>query len=398
MMAIAAEDEQAEHQRRAATAGSPWPPSAPAACSARTRPTPAPCGPRWPSTRRRRPVAGTGAGRRHPASGLALRRSHGAAVYGSRRCSNARSSAIARPSSVASRSSCRCGCSCWTTTTASCSTSSSTSASSAPSRSSTATTPSPSPRRSALEPDGVLISPGPGRPEDAGIICDAVAAFAERGTPVLGVCLGHQAIGHVYGGDDRRRHRADARQDVADRPHGDGRLRRPAVTADGDALPLADHRPGDAARRASRSRPPPPTARSWACATATSTSRASSSTPRASSPPAATTSSRPGWPAATERFSSGSWSHGRPISGPKTGYAEALDDGGVGHAAALAHRLQAVAAAGALELVEQRGHQPGAGAAERVAEGDGAAVDVDLAPCRGGAPSPTPARPRRTPR
>ncbi len=51
----------------------------------------------------------------------------------------------------------------------------------------------------ALEPDGVLISPGPGRPEDAGIICDAIAAFAERGTPVLGVCLGHQAIGQVYG-------------------------------------------------------------------------------------------------------------------------------------------------------------------------------------------------------
>jgi anthranilate synthase/aminodeoxychorismate synthase-like glutamine amidotransferase len=51
----------------------------------------------------------------------------------------------------------------------------------------------------ALEPDGVLVSPGPGRPEDAGMICDAVAAFAERGTPVLGVCLGHQAIGHVYG-------------------------------------------------------------------------------------------------------------------------------------------------------------------------------------------------------
>jgi anthranilate synthase/aminodeoxychorismate synthase-like glutamine amidotransferase len=45
----------------------------------------------------------------------------------------------------------------------------------------------------------VLLSPGPGRPEDAGIICDAITAFAERGTPVLGVCLGHQAIGHVFG-------------------------------------------------------------------------------------------------------------------------------------------------------------------------------------------------------
>jgi anthranilate synthase/aminodeoxychorismate synthase-like glutamine amidotransferase len=51
----------------------------------------------------------------------------------------------------------------------------------------------------ALDPDGVLLSPGPGRPEHAGIICDAVKVFADRGTPVLGVCLGHQAIGHVYG-------------------------------------------------------------------------------------------------------------------------------------------------------------------------------------------------------
>lgn len=51
----------------------------------------------------------------------------------------------------------------------------------------------------ALDVDGVLLSPGPGRPESSGIICDAVTAFVERTTPVLGVCLGHQAIGHVYG-------------------------------------------------------------------------------------------------------------------------------------------------------------------------------------------------------
>ena len=51
----------------------------------------------------------------------------------------------------------------------------------------------------AIDPDGVLLSPGPGRPENAGILCDVVPAFAERGTPILGVCLGHQAIGQVYG-------------------------------------------------------------------------------------------------------------------------------------------------------------------------------------------------------
>ena len=52
----------------------------------------------------------------------------------------------------------------------------------------------------ALEPDGVLVSPGPRRPEDAGVSNDAVRDFAASGVPVLGVCLGHQCIGHVYGG------------------------------------------------------------------------------------------------------------------------------------------------------------------------------------------------------
>jgi anthranilate synthase/aminodeoxychorismate synthase-like glutamine amidotransferase len=51
----------------------------------------------------------------------------------------------------------------------------------------------------ALEPDGVLLSPGPGRPEDAGILCDVIPAMAAAGVPVLGVCLGLQAIGHAYG-------------------------------------------------------------------------------------------------------------------------------------------------------------------------------------------------------
>jgi len=45
--------------------------------------------------------------------------------------------------------------------------------------------------------DGVLLSPGPGRPETAGIICDAIRAFAGN-TPLFGVCLGHQAIGYVF--------------------------------------------------------------------------------------------------------------------------------------------------------------------------------------------------------
>jgi anthranilate synthase/aminodeoxychorismate synthase-like glutamine amidotransferase len=53
----------------------------------------------------------------------------------------------------------------------------------------------------AMEPDALLVSPGPGRPEDAGVSNAAIQAFGERGVPVLGVCLGHQCIGQLYGGD-----------------------------------------------------------------------------------------------------------------------------------------------------------------------------------------------------
>jgi anthranilate synthase/aminodeoxychorismate synthase-like glutamine amidotransferase len=54
-------------------------------------------------------------------------------------------------------------------------------------------------RIDSLAPDAVLISPGPGGPDDAGISNDAIRHLASR-VPVLGVCLGHQCIGALYGG------------------------------------------------------------------------------------------------------------------------------------------------------------------------------------------------------
>ncbi|PQJ34184.1 anthranilate/aminodeoxychorismate synthase component II [Salinibacter sp. 10B] len=51
----------------------------------------------------------------------------------------------------------------------------------------------------AMAPDGILISPGPGRPSEAGLTEPVIEALGDR-TPLLGVCLGHQAIGEVFGG------------------------------------------------------------------------------------------------------------------------------------------------------------------------------------------------------
>jgi len=51
----------------------------------------------------------------------------------------------------------------------------------------------------SLDPTHLVISPGPGRPEDAGVSLDMIAAFANR-TPILGVCLGHQSLVQHFGG------------------------------------------------------------------------------------------------------------------------------------------------------------------------------------------------------
>lgn len=50
-----------------------------------------------------------------------------------------------------------------------------------------------------IKPDGIVISPGPGRPEDAGISLDLIEELGAS-LPILGVCLGHQSIGQMFGG------------------------------------------------------------------------------------------------------------------------------------------------------------------------------------------------------
>jgi anthranilate synthase component 2 len=57
-----------------------------------------------------------------------------------------------------------------------------------------------------LRPEAIVLSPGPGYPADAGICLAMTRAAAETGTPLLGVCLGHQTIGEAFGGKVVRCH------------------------------------------------------------------------------------------------------------------------------------------------------------------------------------------------
>ena len=77
----------------------------------------------------------------------------------------------------------------------------------------------------ADKPDAIVLSPGPLHAERGGRLSRSRRAAASETTPILGVCLGHQAIGQAFGGRSRARARADARQGVAHFHHARGLFR-----------------------------------------------------------------------------------------------------------------------------------------------------------------------------
>ena len=126
-----------------------------------------------------------------------------------------------------------------------------------------------------LEPfDKIVLSPGPGIPSEAGLLLDVIKAYAGQ-KPMLGVCLGHQAIGEFFGG------RLTNLSDVC-RPR--RRLWRTTICSRGfrKRFPLADTTrgwwTGRACQIASKSRPSAPKDRLWPCGTGRWTFAASSFT------------------------------------------------------------------------------------------------------------------------
>lgn len=135
--------------------------------------------------------------------------------------------------------------------------------------------------------DGVLLSPGPGTPEQAGVCVEMVRHCADTGVPVFGVCLGMQSMAVAYGGVvDRAPELLHGKTSLVDH-EGKGVFAglpspspRPATTRSPPNRPRC--------HRSWRSRPARRTASSWGCATGTGPWRACSSTPSRCSPSTAT--------------------------------------------------------------------------------------------------------------
>ena len=133
----------------------------------------------------------------------------------------------------------------------------------------------------ALRPSSVVISPGPGNPDEAGISLDLIRALPPE-VPLLGVCLGHQALGQAFGGRIVRAPRIMHGKTSEIHHDGRGRLRGAAAAVHGHALPLAGDRAGQRAGLPGGLGPHRRRRRSWPSATARCRRRACSSTRRAS--------------------------------------------------------------------------------------------------------------------
>ena len=119
---------------------------------------------------------------------------------------------------------------------------------------------SPSTRRSPSSPTACCCRPGPGRPEDAGIICAAIPAFADAACRCSACASATRRSATSTAPTIVRAPQLMHGKTSPIEHDGDGVFAGLPVAADRDPLPLAGDRPGDACPTASRSRPAPPTA------------------------------------------------------------------------------------------------------------------------------------------